>query len=419
MSLHSKEAMDNLNCYYTAHLSPKEKSLKVQTHYSSGLLSSTHHQDHDLSIGRNWMESIEEYNGPSAYDVLRCDIIKINSVNTSHKVWGQEYHLNRLEQSYRELVTHISMKNSSQDEENMMKNTLLSFDERCLEVAHEESKRIITALLETVNKTYFQKNEQYSQGEDGDLQCEIMRLTLLWTPSADDQNNKCASSLNIISVRGHLSSSGQIMAPYQIPKSIVATLALPSPKEAPIATNKLPDRHVFPYAKISSWSKNRRSLEKKDSFMPEGVGEVLLLLNRNRNSISSSVGTYEILEGLTSNFFAIYRDGTIRTAQEGILFGYVRHLVLQCALKCGLKVDNRPIHLGDGANEEWVETFITSSSRLIYPIRKILIPVYIKGINGEDRDERFHWKSFWTCKREPQESSWYAILREILKCNGY
>ena len=39
----------------------------------------------------------------------------------------------------------------------------------------------------------------------------------------------------------------------------------------------------------------------------------------------------KILEGLTSNFFVIYRDGTVRTARRGVLGGYVRHLVLGCA----------------------------------------------------------------------------------------
>lgn len=407
-----KKAPDNLNYYHTAHyLLPQLQSLMVQTH------SSNQHEDQDLSIGRNWMESIEDCNGPSAYDVLRCDIIKRNGVNISHKIWGQEYHLKRLEQSYRELVKHISTKNISQDEESITNKSLASFDERGMEVAHEESKKIITVLLDQmVNKTYFQNTDKHSQKEDCDLQCEIMRLTLLWTPST----NGCSLSCNIISVRGHLSSSGQIIAPYQIPQSILATLALPSAEENSTGTNQLPDRHICPYAKISSWSKNRRSLEKKDTFMPEGVGEVLLLHNLNRNKNTSRLRTFDILEGLTSNFFAIYRDGTLRTAQEGVLFGYVRHLVLKCAPKCGLKVDNRPIHLVDGANGDWEETFITSSSRLIYPVREILIPDYAENKNMEKRHDSLNWTSFWACnKREPQESSWYALLREILKYNGY
>jgi branched-subunit amino acid aminotransferase/4-amino-4-deoxychorismate lyase len=125
---------------------------------------------------------------------------------------------------------------------------------------------------------------------------------------------------------------------------------------------------------------------------------------------------------MTSNFFAIYVDGTIRTAPDGVLLGYVRHLVLECAPACGLKIDDRPINLEDGKNGQWAETFITSSSRLIYPIEKILIPEYDHdSYHCSEFGGGLHWKVFWEAQKvgSDHEYKWYQLLNEILRRGGY
>lgn len=91
--------------------------------------------------------------------------------------------------------------------------------------------------------------------------------------------------------------------------------------------------------------------------LPERINEALLVGEEGR-----------ILEGLSSNFFAI-KNGSLWTAETGILPGITRSLALQAANLEGL-----PVHLEglpvsaigsiDGA-------FITSSSRSILPVRMI------------------------------------------------
>lgn len=119
---------------------------------------------------------------------------------------------------------------------------------------------------------------------------------------------------------------------------------------------------------------------------------------------------------------------TIRTASSKVLFGYVRNLVLQYAPKCGLTIDPRPCRLEDGMNGLWKETFITSSSRLIYPIKRILIPDYEERVNTKDIDTPFRWKEFWAYEEEYSNASnnqnnsravWESLLNEILTHGGY
>lgn len=75
----------------------------------------------------------------------------------------------------------------------------------------------------------------------------------------------------------------------------------------------------------------------------------------------------EILEGYTSNFYAIL-DGTLRTAEAGVLHGISRHVVLQVA-ESRIPVRLDPILASDLPRTE--EAFLTSSTRGIIPIVSI------------------------------------------------
>ncbi len=75
-----------------------------------------------------------------------------------------------------------------------------------------------------------------------------------------------------------------------------------------------------------------------------------------------------IQEGLSSNFYAVL-NGTIWTANQGVLLGTIRSVVLDLAISEGIPVVYEGVNLAN--RTELDETFITSTSRSILPIVKI------------------------------------------------
>ena len=74
----------------------------------------------------------------------------------------------------------------------------------------------------------------------------------------------------------------------------------------------------------------------------------------------------KILEGMTSNFYAI-KGKTLITARKGILLGVTRRAVLKIARGEGMSIEYRsPL-----VNERFDEAFLTSSSRGVVPIVNI------------------------------------------------
>lgn len=74
----------------------------------------------------------------------------------------------------------------------------------------------------------------------------------------------------------------------------------------------------------------------------------------------------KILEGMTSNFYAVNGKALV-TAQKGILLGITRRAVLRIARGQGMSIEYRsPL-----VDENFDEAFLTSSSRGIVPIVKI------------------------------------------------
>jgi branched-chain amino acid aminotransferase len=79
-----------------------------------------------------------------------------------------------------------------------------------------------------------------------------------------------------------------------------------------------------------------------------------------------------ILEGMTSNFFYIGRNGTppyLGTAQDDILLGITRQIVIEIAQNNRLEVKYQPLKRDQLAAAQ--EAFITSSSRGIVPVVQI------------------------------------------------
>lgn len=71
----------------------------------------------------------------------------------------------------------------------------------------------------------------------------------------------------------------------------------------------------------------------------------------------------KILEGMTSNFYAI-KGRTLVTAQSGILPGVTRRVILRIARGQGMSIEYR----APSVNEKFNEAFLTSSSRGVVPI---------------------------------------------------
>jgi len=108
------------------------------------------------------------------------------------------------------------------------------------------------------------------------------------------------------------------------------------------------------------------------------------------------------------------------------LFGYIRHLVLESATKVGLTIDPRPVYLHE--SDQWKECFITSSSRLIWPIRKIVIPRLGSSSSSTilqpppSFDEHWKYGDESTVVGKSVFTSlpkWYELWKEILKAGGY
>jgi branched-chain amino acid aminotransferase len=75
----------------------------------------------------------------------------------------------------------------------------------------------------------------------------------------------------------------------------------------------------------------------------------------------------QILEGTSSNFYAVLK-GMLRTADEGVLEGVTRHIVVQEAVEV-IPIDYLPVRVSDLT--EVSEAFITSSSREVMPVIQI------------------------------------------------
>ena len=75
-----------------------------------------------------------------------------------------------------------------------------------------------------------------------------------------------------------------------------------------------------------------------------------------------------LLEGLSSNFFAV-SDSTIRTAEEGVLPGITRSLVLEVIHTLAIPLRMEPVKIDDLPRLD--EAFITSASRAVLPVTTI------------------------------------------------
>lgn len=329
---------------------------------------------------REWMESIEQCDGPlhgvGAYTVLRCDATYSTSIPQSYSkgirwnIWGVDFHLNRLCSSYRMLI----------DSENTTSHQTLRFEE-----AKQDTSRLIKVLLDEASRFCFSDESVKSEQE----MHRTLMLTVLWTSKSDDLSLKPI-------IRAHASFAGSVRTAIydEMPTSISACLALPekltihnlAALPARYTPNKASTSSISTSAsaKISSWCRIRRPLEDQSRYKVSkmNVGEVLLV-NQYKSTASNFIESLEVLEGLTSNLFVIYKDGTVRTAPATkVLPGYSRHLVMKALHEkslshidgTDLKLDERAPTVQDALHGLWSEVFVTSSIRLVIPVIRLLIP---------------------------------------------
>ncbi len=91
--------------------------------------------------------------------------------------------------------------------------------------------------------------------------------------------------------------------------------------------------------------------------LPAEVNDAILVDTQNH-----------LLEGSSSNFFAII-DGWLWSAEEGVLSGITRSLVLEEAAQAGLPIRLEAANLDDLPRTS--EAFITSASRAVLPVVRI------------------------------------------------
>lgn len=137
---------------------------------------------------------------------------------------------------------------------------------------------------------------------------------------------------------------------------IVEPLVVPSPKDyrqgVRVITCDL--ERQLPKAKLTRFIERSAPLRRN---LPADVNEAVMLDAQGR-----------FKEGLSSNFFAVLA-GVMWTAEQGVLSGITRELVIECAHRVGLPMRLEPPR--QAAPAIFDEVFITSSSRGVLPVRQI------------------------------------------------
>jgi len=152
----------------------------------------------------------------------------------------------------------------------------------------------------------------------------------------------------------------RIMIPFAVQKRVVYIFigALTVPTEyqrqrgVKVITSRV--RRSKPAAKLTGFIQSTQKLRQK---LSSDIEEVIMIDEHNH-----------ILEGLTSNFYAVM-DGIIYTAGEEVLHGITRQIVLEIAQRAGFQINLTSPGLNDMGR--YSEAFITSSSRGVLPVSEI------------------------------------------------
>jgi branched-subunit amino acid aminotransferase/4-amino-4-deoxychorismate lyase len=128
------------------------------------------------------------------------------------------------------------------------------------------------------------------------------------------------------------------------------------PPKNSLSIEMIPGSRSHITAKDSEWIRYRKLIEsmKKD----KKSNEIVLV---DQEGLAN--------EGLSSNFFVVMKDNSIWTANDGIISGTVRSLILKVCEELNINVVFKSPQVNDIKN--WKEIFISSTSRLLLPIPKL------------------------------------------------
>jgi len=374
--------------------------------------------------------------------------------NEKWRVWGKQFHLRRLRNSIVNAVAFSSPKiggketKYADDEEEGSRHVV---DPSIVDTAlmNNRTELVIDWLLdEAAFEIERQRKRQQHWGaatrttkcgdDDDEEETEtsaavaVAMLTILWyydrdaasvpttapssrRSSSSEASCPAAADTASICVSGHVtlasSPSSRTLLPPAVRVALATTPAtsssLPSSKtllkdestssqQKQFKSVQFPNRQPFPTSKLSSWCRKRRPLE--DRFMPDGedIGEVVLTKPSAKSTTEMVLpggGTsVALLEGLTSNLFIRYSDGTLRTAPDHqVLNGYARHLVVLAAAQQTISL---PIQFTCPLLEErhmWEDVFLTSSIRLIVPVREVVVL-----LDGGNKNRSPRWQTIWS-----------------------
>jgi branched-subunit amino acid aminotransferase/4-amino-4-deoxychorismate lyase len=127
-----------------------------------------------------------------------------------------------------------------------------------------------------------------------------------------------------------------------------------------------PPEHNF---KLVTYSHTRfMPVAKSLNYMPAIVGTQYAKQKGVDDIVFLEEGTGNILEGVTSNFFAVI-CGKVYTAEENVLPGITRIFILQKCQELGIEVVRAPLHSSQIPKFE--EAWLSSTTKEIVPVVQI------------------------------------------------
>ena len=120
--------------------------------------------------------------------------------------------------------------------------------------------------------------------------------------------------------------------------------------------------------RVATCSMKRTNPKAKLSRFLNSTDQVRSEFSKDFNEIIMIGNDGQMLEGLSSNFFAI-KDGKIWTEDKDVLSGITRSIIFEVAIDLGIPVIKRGILLEELRYVK--EVFITSASRSVLPVKQI------------------------------------------------
>ncbi|EFC49866.1 predicted protein [Naegleria gruberi] len=283
-----------------------------------------------------------------------------------HSVFQLKFHVHRLIYTTMKMINdeHLEINTNSPKSESLIEECSIGMYPLSLLSSVEKSNNNEKheLFLEEVVKTLGQSIAEYSINVDDEH------------PNECDQLSVEELKVTLLLVWYHQrKSSSEISTSFDLYSHITKLGERPS---KPVFVDIVPgSRCHLGNAKDSIWITERNSMLNKKT---QSSNEVLMC---EESGI--------VREGTSSNFFIINRDGKVVTARDGILFGSVRGLLIptqdqaQSILKNSTEEESCETVLKSSEYTEdnptirdllnWKEAFITSTSRLVLPIKTINI----------------------------------------------